>query len=93
MTYGVILLIVLFQPELRRALEQLGTNKFIRFFGINSDQNTKMKILNEFLPVLKNTVCGIPGMGALSIPDNIKAILAISIKVFEIETENIAKIL
>ena len=26
MTYGVILLIVLFQPELRRALEQLGIN-------------------------------------------------------------------
>ena len=33
-TYGVIALIVIFQPELRRMLEQLGTNKFTRFFGI-----------------------------------------------------------
>ena len=28
MTWGVFALIVIFQPELRRALEQLGTNKF-----------------------------------------------------------------
>ena len=32
MTYGVIAIIVIFQPELRRALEQLGTNKFTKFF-------------------------------------------------------------
>ena len=31
MSYGVIMLIIVFQPELRRALEQLGTtNKFSR---------------------------------------------------------------
>lgn len=43
MTYGVILLIVLFQPELRRALEQLGTNKLTRFFGIDKDIAVKTK--------------------------------------------------
>ena len=32
MTYAVFILIVIFQPELRRALEQLGTNKFSKFF-------------------------------------------------------------
>ena len=32
LSYGVIALIVIFQPELRRALEQLGTNKLTKFF-------------------------------------------------------------
>ena len=35
MDWGVILIIIIFQPEIRRALEQLGgTNRFTRFFGI-----------------------------------------------------------
>ena len=34
MTYGAIILIVVFAPELRRALEQLGTNQLKNFFGI-----------------------------------------------------------
>lgn len=43
MNWGVIAIIVIFQPELRRALEQLGTNKFTKFFGLNSDLATKTK--------------------------------------------------
>lgn len=43
MTYGVIALIIIFQPELRRALEQLGTNKFTKFFGIDKDIMAKTK--------------------------------------------------
>ena len=43
MTYGVIAIIVIFQPELRRALEQLGTNKFTKFFGIDKDIATKTR--------------------------------------------------
>ncbi len=43
MTYGVIILIVIFQPELRRALEQLGTSKITKFFGIDKDLATKTK--------------------------------------------------
>ena len=43
MTWGVFALIVIFQPELRRALEQLGTNKFTRFFGIDKDLETRTK--------------------------------------------------
>ena len=43
MTYGVFMLIVIFQPELRRALEQLGTNNFSKYFGIDEDTNTKTK--------------------------------------------------
>ena len=44
MSWGVILLIVIFQPEIRRALEQLGTNKVTKFFGMdNKDIATKTK--------------------------------------------------
>lgn len=43
MTYGVIAMIVIFQPELRRGLEQLGTNKFTKFIGIDKDIITKTK--------------------------------------------------
>ena len=43
MNLGVIAIIVIFQPELRRALEQLGTNKFTKFFGIDKDIATKTK--------------------------------------------------
>lgn len=44
MTYGVILLIVLFQPELRRALEQLGSsNKWTKYFGLDKDIISKTK--------------------------------------------------
>ena len=43
MNLGVIAIIVIFQPELRRALEQLGTNKLTQFFGIDKDISTKTK--------------------------------------------------
>lgn len=43
MTYGVLILIVVFQPELRRALEQLGTNKVSKYFGLEKDIATKTK--------------------------------------------------
>ena len=43
MNLGVIAIIVIFQPELRRGLEQLGTNKFTQFFGLDKDLATKTK--------------------------------------------------
>lgn len=44
MSWGVILVIVIFQPEIRRALEQLGTNKITKFFGMdNKDLATRTK--------------------------------------------------
>lgn len=43
MPYGVIALIVIFAPELRRMLEQLGTNKITKYFGIDKDLETKTK--------------------------------------------------
>ena len=43
MPYGVIALIVIFQPELRRMLEQLGTNKITRIFGMDKDIEAKTK--------------------------------------------------
>ena len=43
MSYGVIMIIIIFQPELRRALEQLGTSKFKKFLGIEEDIKIKTK--------------------------------------------------
>ena len=43
MPYGVIAIIVIFAPELRRMLEQLGTNKLTKYFGIEKDIYTKTK--------------------------------------------------
>ena len=44
MSYGVIMLIIVFQPELRRALEQLGTtNRFSRLLGLDQDVVAKKK--------------------------------------------------
>ena len=43
MTYGALVLIVIFQPELRRGLEQLGTNKLTRYFGIDKSLMAKTK--------------------------------------------------
>ena len=43
MLYGVIALIVIFAPELRRMLEQLGTNKITKYFGIYKDIEVKTK--------------------------------------------------
>ncbi len=43
MPYGVIAIIVIFQPELRRMLEQLGTNKLTKYFGFDKDMQTKNK--------------------------------------------------
>ena len=42
--YGVTALLIIFQPELRRALEQLGgTNKLTKFFGMEKDIITRTK--------------------------------------------------
>ena len=44
MTYGAFVCIVIFQPELRRGLEQLGANKLTNFLGINNkDLESKKK--------------------------------------------------
>ena len=40
---GVIALVVIFQPEIRRALEQLGTNKLTTFLGIGKNIETKTR--------------------------------------------------
>ena len=43
MTYGVFCLIVIFQPEIRRGLEQLGSNPISKFFGLDSEIENKSK--------------------------------------------------
>ena len=43
MNWGVLAVMIIFQPELRRALEQLGTNKLSKFFGIDKSVEIKTK--------------------------------------------------
>lgn len=52
MPYGVIAMIVIFQPELRRMLEQLGTNKFIKFFGIGMEKDIKTKTKEDIYKIV-----------------------------------------
>ena len=52
MTYGVIALIVIFQPELRRMLEQLGTNRFTKFFGIGLEKNLETKTKEDIYKIV-----------------------------------------
>ena len=42
-SWGVLALIIIFQPEIRRALEQLGTNKLKKYLGFTEDIETKNK--------------------------------------------------
>ena len=51
-TYGVIALMVIFQPELRRMLEQLGTNKFTRFFGLGLEKNIETKTKEDIYKIV-----------------------------------------
>ena len=40
---GVVALVVIFQPEIRRALEQIGTNNILKLFEMNKDIATRTK--------------------------------------------------
>lgn len=52
MPYGVIALIVIFTPELRRMLEQLGTNKITKYFGIGIDKDTETKTKEDIYKIV-----------------------------------------
>ena len=52
MTYGVIALIVIFQPELRRMLEQLGTNKFTKFFGMGLEKDLEKRTKEDIYKIV-----------------------------------------
>ena len=51
MPYGVIALIVIFGPELRRMLEQLGTNKFTKYFGIGTEKDLAAKTKEDIYKI------------------------------------------
>ena len=42
-SFGVLALIIIFQPEIRRALEQLGSKKLRKYLGFTDDIETKNK--------------------------------------------------
>jgi len=55
MTYIVIILIVIFQPELRRALEQIGRTRFRKYFELDNDleKDTKEAIYKTSIAILE----------------------------------------
>lgn len=56
MTVGLLALVIIFQPELRRALEHLGRSKITTVFG-QVDKEDAKQMINEF-------VCAIESMSA-----------------------------
>lgn len=52
MTYGVLALLVVFQPELRRALEQIGRSKFKDLF-ISEEETTEDKLNKTIEEVIR----------------------------------------
>lgn len=49
MQIGLIALVVLFQPELRRVLDHLGNMKFHKFFGVEKGNEEMESIINQTL--------------------------------------------
>ena len=84
-TYGVIALIVIFQPELRRMLEQLGTNKFTKFFGMGLEKNLETKTKEDIYKIviaakeLSNTKTG--GLIVLERDIQLKDIMDTGVKI------------
>lgn len=83
MNWGVILLIIIFQPELRRALEQLGTSKLTSFFGMEKDIITRTKE-DIYKIVIAATELASEKKGALIVIERdieIKDIIATGVKI------------
>lgn len=80
--YGVTALLIIFQPELRRALEQLGTNKLTKFFGIEKDIITKTKedIYKIAIAALELSKTKIGGLIVIERDIEIKDIIATGIE-------------
>ena len=43
-TYGILVLVIIFQPELRKMLEQIATSKIIKYLGISQNENERKYI-------------------------------------------------
>ena len=63
LTLGVFALVVVFQPELRRGLEYVGRNKFLKGTFGKLDKNRSKHIVSEFVKAIEN--CSETRTGAL----------------------------
>lgn len=60
MEFGVLIIIIIFQPEIRRALEKIGTGKFLKKFGFTSQDDTeklaevKRKNVNDIVSMARS---------------------------------------
>ncbi len=49
MAYGVLLIIIVFEPELRRTLGDIGNNKFRKMFKIKKEETLNDNIINNII--------------------------------------------
>lgn len=56
MTYGVLLVIVVFQPELRKALEQMGNTSFRKLFDIEEEKLCIPDVVNAVIKLSKSKI-------------------------------------
>ena len=81
MPYGVIALIVIFAPELRRMLEQLGTNKITKYFGIYKDIEVKEDIYKIVIASTELTKTKTGGLIVVERDINISDIIESGVKI------------
>lgn len=57
LSYGVLALLIVFQPELRRALEQIGRSQIWgKFFWFGTDEELKLKWQNSIEEIIKAVI-------------------------------------
>lgn len=54
LTYGTVVLVVLFQPELRKALEQMGRGKLLHHENGGKDADERERVISEIIQCLTN---------------------------------------
>ena len=51
-TYGILVLVIIFQPELRKMLEQIATSRIIKYLGISQNEDEKLMKENIYKVVM-----------------------------------------
>ena len=64
-TYGILVLVIIFQPELRKMLEQIATSKIIKYLGISQNEDEKLMKENIYKVVMSAVSLAKEKTGAL----------------------------
>jgi TIGR00159 family protein len=64
-TYGILVLVIIFQPELRKMLEQIATSPIIKYLGISKNEDEKLMKENIYKVSMAATALSQLKVGAL----------------------------